>query len=146
VYHFRSTSSGGPCARLLPRRRLLLLSAAVLPSTRPSYFCYSCEGRRAAPRSRPKYFLLPWADWEVLRALEAGEQHPAAAAGGQCDLIGPVLNVLREEMKQYWAFLDSQSKIYVDCAQRNVPLVSPYGDPGPKADARYELWPQRNKE
>ena len=58
-----------------------------------------------------------------------------------------MLDALREEMKQYRAFLDSQSKIYVDCVQRGAPFVSPYGDPlGPKADARYEFWPQRKKE
>jgi hypothetical protein len=29
---------------------------------------------------------------------EAGEEHPAAGAGGQCDLFGPLLDALRSEL------------------------------------------------
>jgi hypothetical protein len=85
-----------------------------------------------------------WKNRDVLKALEEGGEHPAAAPGGEFDRFGPLLDAFRIELAQYKGFLDRQSSVFM--ADR-ANFKSPYGDPlGPKVDARYEFWPQRKKE
>ena len=84
-----------------------------------------------------------WKNRDVLKALEEGGEHPAAAPGGEFDRFGPLLDAFRAELAQYKGFLDRQSSVFM--ADR-ANFKSPYGDPlGPKVDARYEFWPQRKK-
>jgi hypothetical protein len=92
-----------------------------------------------------------WKNKDVLKALqaaeEAGEEHPAAGAGGQYDPFGPLLDALRSELAGFKDFLQSQTDHYMNCLMNKIDFKSPFGDPlGPEVDARYEFWPQRKKQ
>jgi len=93
--------------------------------------------------------LAGWKNRDHVKALAGeGEDQGDDHDGGDQDECAPLIDVLRSEMMQYRAFLDTQAKLFMQHRDEwGKAFPAPFGLPlGPKVDARYEFWPQRKKE
>jgi len=135
---------------VVPESKADLKSRLAAIAALPKPFPYTTDEYWASyKKEEASQLLAGWKNRDHVKALAGeGEDQGDDHDGGDQDECAPLIDVLRSEMMQYRAFLDTQAKLFMQHRDEwGKAFPAPFGLPlGPKVDARYEFWPQRKKE